>query len=230
MHVWRTAAFWLSFTPRAPAPDMGDQHTIMLWALARPFCKNRLGVNRTSLNPSAVYTKWVREQLLPIGISPGRDATSTAKEWQSDLVRFDNQAIGLLVCRPAFALQFSTCLSHGVLEVRDFWQQTAFYDTPLMFFRVVDAIMLDVPARVYTNVALKASVGLFDCLTPPSLARLMDVTVANGARTVRQQIASFAATYNGGPAVSGNCRWESDLRIMFAHACRSRCSSCTQAS
>ena len=144
--------------------------------------RSRVGIDRTYLEPDAVYSRYIREQLQDIprnrlnaGLPP-LSADSSGREWHAGCQALHMHVVAACLLEPLWEWNLQRCLSKAQRAVRKYWLLTRHGASHLFYVRVVETATLarPVPVHAASNLGLQ----LFLPCTAFSAAVVGDTPVA----------------------------------------------------
>jgi hypothetical protein len=121
--------------------NMGD--LLLVWLVASMPARNRVGIGRSELKHSDVFTKFVIGEISCIA-EECRIAAVSARDLAHDLRDLDGKVVGCLLIRPLWCPSAMDFLSPVQRCIRDFWEHTRYAAHPLLFVQVVDRVLMDI--------------------------------------------------------------------------------------
>jgi hypothetical protein len=156
----------------------------------------RVGPRRTAIPGSAIYSGGVRNQLVSCGLHHGGltyDAPWRA--WAQALKHCEHRIVGLALAKNASSPSLSTWLSGPQRDVADYWMMTAYKNSAMVFFDIIEVATFQRPQVSRTTVGKRYNGSMFCNLTPWSHTHLMDAPCVGGG-LMGSKFQQYVANHN----------------------------------
>ncbi len=176
--------------------------------------RERAGDGRRTVAQQDRFSSFVKKCLVDnqSPLVPAPPAVSAkGDEWHKAHAHLHGQVVGAFLARPLYCSSLLSLLGNQERAVKDHWDQLKHASAPLLFFEVVDALILQEPKAVhaYAGHAGPPQTLAFP-ITPWSAERVLESACAGGSWTVGEMIRSWGVHPSGGPVVA--------LQMPAAHA------------
>ena len=186
---------------------------LLVWLYPSSPARPRLGQQRQTLAPEAVYTAYIKRELLRVGCDGGLDLDDSARNWYQAFMEQGGRVRALALVRARRVASVADVLSDAEQAMHDYWSATRFYNEPFQTISIVKIMSLETPEFVHVSATQSVPRALFFKMTPVSFTRLVNSRSASGP-CMKDIVGQWQALL---PGVGWPSLWHADGSLPLLH-------------